>query len=102
MFNSRMTWKRHSPEEIEAKLRQAAEMADGGKQQAEIADALGISVMTYHRWRKPNHGRVSVVERKALQRLELENSRLRRLAADLLLAKIELVESLALAGRHAA
>ena len=97
-----MTWKRHSPKEVEAKLRQAAEMADAGKRQVEIADALGISVMTYHRWRKPNHSRVSAVERKILQRLELENSRLRRLAADLLLAKTELEESLILAGRRAA
>jgi putative transposase len=44
--------KRHTAEEIGVKLHQAEEMAREGKFQGEIARALGISVMTYHRWRK--------------------------------------------------
>ncbi len=44
--------KRHSAAEIAAKLSQAAELATQGRNQIEIAEALGISVMTFHRWRK--------------------------------------------------
>ena len=44
--------KRHSTSEIEAKLGQAAVLSSEGQTQSEIAKALGISVMTFHRWRK--------------------------------------------------
>ena len=47
-----MTGTRHSPAEIAAKLRQADELAAQGKRRSEILRALGISPMTYHRWRK--------------------------------------------------
>ena len=47
-----MTGTRHSPAEIAAKLRQADELAAQGKRRSEILRALGISAMTYHRWRK--------------------------------------------------
>jgi putative transposase len=99
---------RHSQEEIAAKLRRAGEMAAQGKLQNEIARALGISVMTYHRWRKaaPRHepvaeptgefgraGQTNEQERSArIRELELENSRLRRLVADLMLEKVKLQE----------
>jgi len=47
-----MTGAKHSPAEIAAKLRQADELAAQGKRRSEILRALGISPMTYHRWRK--------------------------------------------------
>jgi putative transposase len=47
-----MTGTKHSPAEIAAKLRQANELATQGKRRSEILRALGISSMTYHRWRK--------------------------------------------------
>ena len=47
-----MTGTKHSPAEIAAKLRQADEMVAQGKRRSEILRALGISPMTYHRWRK--------------------------------------------------
>jgi putative transposase len=43
--------RRHSATEIIAKLRQADEMAAEGRLQSDIARSLGVSVMTYHRWR---------------------------------------------------
>ena len=43
--------KRHSREEIAAKLAQARELSAQGKLQSEIARTLGVSVMTLHRWR---------------------------------------------------
>ena len=47
-----MTGTKHSPGEIAAKLRQADELAAQGKRRSEILRVLGISQMTYHRWRK--------------------------------------------------
>jgi putative transposase len=44
--------KKHSLEEIAAKLRRAQEMVERGLPQAEICSALGVSVMTFYRWRK--------------------------------------------------
>ena len=44
--------KRHSAMEIESKLEQADILSSEGQTQNEIAKALGISVMTFHRWRK--------------------------------------------------
>ena len=44
--------KRHSAEEIATKLRQAEELMARGQSQAQACKALGVSVMTFHRWRK--------------------------------------------------
>ena len=46
------TMKKHSREEILLKLGQADELARAGKSQVEICKTLGVSVMTFHRWRK--------------------------------------------------
>ena len=95
-----MQKKRHSPQEIEAKLRQAEKMASEGKRQAEIAGSLGISVMTYHRWRKPRlHARRAasaepVRSEQRIADLETENARLRRVVTDLLLEKVRLEDEL--------
>ena len=93
----------HSAAEISAKLTQAEELATAGKLQSEIARELGISVMTFHRWRKrlehptmpgPTLASQSTKEGQ-LGELQLENSRLRRLLADLMLEKIKLEEAAA-------
>ena len=47
-----MVGKRHASDEISAKLAQANELAAKGKTQREISKALGVSIMTYHRWKK--------------------------------------------------
>ena len=100
---------RHTESEIAEKLHVAGEMAAQGKLHSAIAKSLGISVMTYHRWRKA-HGtstrpRIQLaddgertdipVERQQMSQireLQLENSRLRRLVTDLLLEKVKLEE----------
>src|SRR6516162_6014706 len=97
-----MTKKRkHSNAEIAAKLAEAEGLATQGKLQGEIARALGVSVMTLHRWHKapPGPQPVLVVTPEAkephrtrgaddrIAELQLENSRLRRLVTDLLLEK---------------
>jgi putative transposase len=104
-----MKKKRHTPEEIAAKLRQADEMVGHGKLHSEVAKALGVSIMTYHRWRKaravaPARGpsvalepsvRSSTGEVEArIEHLQVENTRLRRLVTDLLLEKMRLEEAL--------
>ena len=100
-----MERKRHSPYEIAAKLREAEELVRQGRRRAEIARALGVSMMTYHRWRKaqeslPPQRAVSDIPDTTFTRptsvsaLEQENLRLRRLVTDLLLKKVELEEQL--------
>ena len=105
--------KKHTKEEISTKLAQASEMARQGRLQSEIANTLGVSVMTLHRWRKPLTASVApslAPDETALERgfgrshlegsgqriadLQLENSRLRRLVTDLLLEKMKLVEDM--------
>ena len=105
-----MAGKKHASDEIAAKLAQANEMAAKGKNQREISKALGVSVMTYHRWKKLRNapdfsesGRGGLDARpdlssargpEAMRQLEVENSRLRRLVADLLLEKVKLEDEL--------
>ena len=86
-------------------------MTAQGRLQGAIAKSLGISVMTYHRWRKAREvlaraaarpvaetGRTDVPPEREqmsqIRELQLENSRLRRLVTDLLLEKVELEEGL--------
>jgi putative transposase len=102
--------KRHTPAEIAAKLATADALLANGMRQQEVARSLGISVMTFHRWRKaqPDRRRAAsivsshptqdeaVSESKQLERiadLELENARLRRLVTDLLLDKVKLEQA---------
>jgi hypothetical protein len=101
---------RHTESEIVAKLHLAGEMAAQGRLHGAIAKSLGISVMTYHRWRKahgtlvhpaPQPARAEPtdisLEREQMNQvrdLQLENSRLRRLVTDLLLEKVKLEERL--------
>jgi transposase len=96
-------WKRHSRAEIASKLGQANELATQGTLQSEIARALGVSVMTLHRWRKAPPGSQPVREAgqaagmrewgDRIAELQLENSRLRRLVTDLLLEKVKFEEA---------
>jgi putative transposase len=104
-----MKKKRHTPEEIAAKLREADNMVAQGKLHGDVARALDVSIMTYHRWRKaraatpeqsptaPERAAPAPSEPPASARisdLQLENSRLRRLVTDLLLEKVALEEAL--------
>lgn len=72
-----MVGKRHASGEITAKLAQANELAAKGKTQREISKALGVSVMTYHRWKK-------------LSNSGGDSDQLRRLVTDMLLDKLKL------------
>ena len=73
--------KRHSPEQIVRKLRQAEASLAAGASIPEAARELGISEATFHRWRN-QYGGMSSQEAKRLKELEKENARLKKLVAE--------------------
>ena len=87
-----MPQRRYRPEEIIAKLREADVLLGQGKKVAEVVKALGVSEVTYYRWRQ-EYGGMSVSQAKRLKELERENARLRKAVADLTLDKMILQEA---------
>lgn len=102
---------RYTPAEITRKLKEGATLTAEGRTQKDVARALGISVMSYHRWRKKAksaqmHARpadrpisnpavtaedLSESQRRTrIEELQVENTRLRKLVTDLLLEKMRL------------
>lgn len=73
--------KRHSPEQIVKKLRDAAAMLNAGQDQAAVLQTLEVSEATYHRWRN-QYGGMKSEEAKRLKALEEENRRLKQIVAD--------------------
>jgi len=87
-----MVRKAYSPEQIINKLREAEIMLSQGATLAVIWKKIGVSDCTYYRWRK-EFGGMRVEQAKRLKELEQENSRLKRLVADLSLDKAILAEA---------
>ena len=87
-----MPRKSYRPEEIIAKLRQAEVMINQGKKMPEVIKAIGVSEVSYYRWRK-EYGGLNVSQAKRLKELERENTRLRRAVSDLTLDKLILQEA---------
>jgi putative transposase len=73
--------KRHSPEQIVRKLRQADEKLDLAASLPEVTRELGVSEATYHRWRN-RYGGMNSTETKRLKELEKENARLKKIVAE--------------------
>lgn len=73
--------KRHSPEQIIAKLREAEAGLNGGEELSAVCRKLEISEQTYYRWRQ-QYGGMKANEMKRLKALEKENGRLKRLVAN--------------------
>ena len=88
-----MKGKKHTPEQIIRKLRDADAMLAAGKSIGQVAQALEISEQTFHRWRN-QYGGMKAEEAKRLKELEQENKRLKKLVADLTLDKDILKEAL--------
>lgn len=86
-----MKRKRHGPEQIVAKLREADGMLSAGSSIGQICQRLEISEPTFHRWRN-QYGGMKASEAKRLKELELENTRLKKLVADLSLDNAMLKE----------
>ena len=84
--------KRHKPEEIIAKLRQVEVMAGQGMSMADAIRSIGVTEVTYFRWRS-EYGGMKLDQVKRLKELEVENARLRKAVSDLTLDKLILKEA---------
>jgi transposase-like protein len=73
--------KRHTPEQIVRKLRQADAELAAGTSVPEVARTLGISEATFHRWRN-HYGGKKADAMKRLKQLEAENARLKKIVAE--------------------
>ena len=73
--------KRHSPEQIVRKLRDADAMLNAGKELAAVLQRLEVSEATYSRWRN-QYGGMKAEEAVRLKKLEEENKRLKELVAE--------------------
>ena len=87
-----MSQKRYRPEEIIAKLREAEVLLGQGSKVPEVVKAIGVSEVSYYRWRK-EYGGLNVSQAKRLKELERENLRLRQAVSDLTLDKLILQEA---------
>ena len=87
-----MPSKRYKPEEIVAKLRQVDVLTSQGQSAADAIRSIGVSEVTYYRWRR-EFGGLKSDQVKRLKDLETENTRLRRAVSDLTLDKLILQEA---------
>jgi putative transposase len=73
--------RRHTPEQIVRKLREADRLLGEGMELPEVVKFLEVSEATYHRWRA-QYGGMKADDVKRLKELEVENARLKRIVAD--------------------
>ena len=85
-----MPRKRHKPEEIVAKLRHV--LVSQGQSVADAVRSIGVTEVTYHRWRQ-EYGGLKTERVRRLKALGTENARLRRAVAELTLDKQILKEA---------
>ena len=77
-----MARKRHTPEQVINKLREAEVAIAEGSTVAEAARRIGVTEQTFYRWRN-EYGGLRIDQARRLKRLALENSRLKRALVDL-------------------
>ena len=87
-----MVRKAYTPEQIINKLREAEVHLSQGVPIAEASRKIGITEQTYYRWRK-EYGGLRIEQAKRLKELEKENSRLKKLVADISLDNAILKEA---------
>ena len=87
-----MARRSYTSEQIINKLREAEVMLSQGFTVAEASRKIGLTEQTYYRWRK-EYGGMRLEQAKRLKQLEKENSRLKRLVADLSLDNAILKEA---------
>jgi len=87
-----MVRKGFKPEQIIGKLREAEVLLSQGSTVGEASRKLGVTEQTYYRWRK-EYGGMRVEQAKRLRELEKENSRLKKLVADISLDNAILKEA---------
>ncbi len=84
--------KRHKPKGIIAKLRQIEVMTGQGASMADAVRSIGVTEVTYYRWRS-EYGGMKLDQVRRLKELEVENARLRKAVSDLTLDKLILKEA---------
>ena len=77
-----MPRKRHTPEQVINKLREAEVAISQGSTVAEASRQIGVTDQTFYRWRN-EYGGLRIDQVKRLKQLELQNTRLKRAVADL-------------------
>ena len=82
---------RYLPEQIIGYLRKAEVLLSKGSTVLEICRKIGIAEKTYYRWHN-KYGSLSLDQAKRLKKVEKENTRLKKLIADLSLNKSILKE----------
>ena len=87
-----MKGRKHTIEQIIAKLREAEVALGKGQPVGKVARKLGITEQTYYRWRK-EYGGIRTDQAKRLKELEKENGRLKKLVAELSLDNAILKEA---------
>jgi putative transposase len=87
-----MVRKAFKPEQIINKLREAEVLLSQGSTVGEASRKLGVTEQTYYRWRR-EYGGMRVNQARRLQALEKENSRLKKLVADISLDNAILKEA---------
>ena len=87
-----MPKKSYTPEQIINKLREAEIMLSQGAAVPVVCKKIGVSDVTYYRWRK-EYGGIRVDQAHRLKNLEQENSRLKKVVADLVLDNAILKEA---------
>ena len=86
-----MKRRKHTPEQIVRKLREAERLQAEGADIATVAKHLEISEQTFHRWRN-QYGGMKADDAKKLKELEKENARLKHIVADQALDIVALKE----------
>jgi transposase-like protein len=86
-----MARRRHTPEQIVRKLREADRLLAEGYDVVDVARHLEVSEQTYHRWRAL-FGGMKADDVRRLKDLEVENARLKRIVADKELENVALKE----------
>jgi len=76
-----MKQKRHTPDEVIRKLREAEPRLASGTKVTDLCKELRVSENTFHRWRA-RYGGMRPPETKRLRELEKENARLKKIVAE--------------------
>jgi transposase-like protein len=84
--------RKHKPEDIIGKLREAEIVLAQGRTVADACRRIGVAEQSYYRWRK-EYGGLKMDQARRMKELEKENARLRRAVSDLTLDKLILQEA---------
>jgi putative transposase len=74
--------RRHTPDQVIAKVRQGQKMLNGGRPMIEVIKELQVTEATWYRWLHQYGSEKNASQTKAFKDLEKQNSRLKKLVAE--------------------